>query len=156
MVEDDTLLPPSKLRALWGRAYKHLGNHQREVFSHSHASCTYAYAVTLDGARKVVQATTLGGAAFDNVLADSCRAKRLDCSSLGPELFHQMRRVGDTSLIDAITNRLKGENTEHHQGQDERFFTHNIKYSSRCNAGHEAEDLVQCLPTNEEFEKYAS
>jgi hypothetical protein len=150
------MLPPHMLRALWGPAYAHLAEGQRDVFTGVHATCTYAYAITLEGARKGIELLQKGGSAFDNELGSKCKEGQLNCLGVAPELFHQMNKVGEAGLIHAVDDSLKGTEQEHQKNDQTRFWTMNIKYSARCNANHREDDLVQCLPTDDEFNSYPS
>ncbi|KAK7549405.1 hypothetical protein IWX49DRAFT_32933 [Phyllosticta citricarpa] len=129
--EDKTLLPAQSLRAVHDRyAYTPFPDFTRRIIKSPHPTCTYAYGVTFEGARKILEKLgNGGGAAFDNEVGGLCwgngRRKKpkkdgskteepgqetqhdgLRCVAVSPEVIHAQRLVldgtgaGDTSLVE--------------------------------------------------------
>ncbi|KAF2145792.1 glycosyltransferase family 25 protein [Aplosporella prunicola CBS 121167] len=174
---DTTQLPGQALSAYANRfAYTRLDDHERAVLSRPECACTFAYAVSGTGARRVLERTKAGAAAaFDNALGAACRespkrGKGLRCASVAPELVHHQRGVVDAdadadeegegapwrgSLVEGL-NRGEGEREALLAPRPSRFFTFNIMYSARCNAHRGDRRLTQCLPTEEDREVWTS
>lgn len=172
---NDTTLPKAqRLRALADRyAYTPLPDYTRQVMRSPGPTCTYAYAVTRRGAERILEATGSGGggAAFDNEVGAACAMgeKRggLRCVSVAPELFHHQRVVGggENSIVDGmnwgeVEVERKGREGELKRKVGEaskrKFMTFNIMHSARCNAERGDEKLVQCMPTDEELDRYTT
>jgi hypothetical protein len=80
-----------------------------------------------------------------------------------PEMFHHHRKIGG-----GFKPQIQREGTAEEAQQKLRSFTHNIVYSARCNAlnrpagpdsvgtveDEQWNDLVQCLPSEEDWKKY--
>lgn len=60
--------------------------------------CSFAYAVTLNGAKKVKRWASSTGEAFDVKLHHGCRTGALVCLSVVPEVVHHQRMIGAKSL----------------------------------------------------------
>ena len=160
LVDDSALLPAKEIHTLWGTDYTEIGDYRREVISSIHATCSFAYAVTLAGAAKAVDKLSQGGAAFDNELGSACQQGDMLCVGVGPELFHHQDKVGVISLIATTKQRPEGQEGDSEedtgnttastdislQSANAHYRTANIKYSARCNAGRATDDLIQCLP----------
>ena len=101
----------------------------------------------------------------------------LRCVSVAPELFHHQRVVGeDGSMIEALNRADEEEEEEEEKEEAERelmsregvkgaaepanggrrFITLNIMYSARCNADKNDDELVDCMPTDEELDRYTT
>ncbi|EKG19535.1 hypothetical protein MPH_03399 [Macrophomina phaseolina MS6] len=184
--EDDDSLPPAlQLRGLADRyAYTPLPDYTRSVMRSPGPTCTYAYAVTRQGAQRILElAGNGGGAAFDNEIGAACskgeKKGGLRCVSVAPELFHHQRAIGkdgkDSSIVDGMnwadgkesvdngelkSRKRKGrkQNRKAIKGVtgERRFITFNIMYSARCNAERSDKELVRCMPTEQELEKYTT
>ena len=96
--------------------------------------CTFSYGVTSHGALKILDQVGAGaGEAFDTALSVACRAQKLDCITIHPEIFHQYNLPatdGETSEIAAVdAHRTKETAAKTHMGS-----TANIRNSARCKA----------------------
>lgn len=117
--------------------YKAYPEHTRWVHRAGGPICTFAYALSQAGARKVLYALSVdreGGGAFDNILADFCRdgtsgnpdGMRAQCLAVTPPLFYHHRAKGsasgDSDILDHSVDqdRVKGQ-------------TENIVWSARNN-----------------------
>ncbi|EOD51620.1 putative glycosyltransferase family 25 protein [Neofusicoccum parvum UCRNP2] len=175
---DATLPLANQLRALADRyAYTPLDDHTRSVMRSPGPTCTYAYAVTRQGAQRLLErAGSGGGAAFDNEVGAGCamgeKKGGLRCVSVAPELFHHQRAISgdgrDSSIVDGMNwaeaqkeeaelRKKKAVGRGKKRGKKERrFITLNVMYSARCNAQTGNAQLVQCLPTDEELDRYTT
>ncbi|KAF4535134.1 Glycosyltransferase family 25 [Lasiodiplodia theobromae] len=180
-LDDAASLPPANsLRALADRyAYTPLPDGTRSIMRSPGPTCTYAYAVTRPGAARILELASGGGAAFDNEVGAGCAKGEekggLRCVSVAPELFHHQRVIredgADSSLVDGMNWGKAGEGElktykqktvgkekvgtgAAHDGR--RFITFNIMYSARCNADRGDGDLVECMPTDEELDRYTT
>lgn len=105
---------------------------QRVVFHSRMPICTFAYALSRQGARNVLLDIGAGNdEAFDIALMNGCRERGLNCITIFPELFHHYKpseKLGGTSLVNSHEDGNKVE-IEVEMGQ-----TDNIVESARCNA----------------------
>ncbi|OJD37671.1 glycosyltransferase family 25 protein [Diplodia corticola] len=181
---DAASLPPAnRLRALADRyAYTPLEDGTRSVMRSPGPTCTFAYAVTRHGAARILEMAggENGGAAFDNELGAGCamgeegKKPGLRCVSVAPELFHHQRVVdgGDGRGGSLVEGMNWGEEAEEAEGElksrmrkkvkagegvgERRSITLNIMYSARCNAEKGDGELVECMPTDEELDRYTT
>ncbi|KAK7720405.1 hypothetical protein SLS57_005494 [Botryosphaeria dothidea] len=167
-------------------AYTPLPDQTRSIMRSPGPTCTYAYGVTRRGAQRILElAGHGGGAAFDNEVGAGCamgeKKGGLKCVSVAPELFHHQRVIGldgkDSSIVDGMNwaeerekedGELKSRKGRKKKGKKEkkkvsmdgvdkrRFITFNIMYSARCNAERSEKELVKCMPTEQELEKYTT
>ncbi|MCJ1385904.1 hypothetical protein MMC17_009028 [Xylographa soralifera] len=170
---DPTVLPTNALRNVWiGTTYEAFPNHTRNVHYVGGPMCTFAYAVTLHGAKKLKQWASTTGEAFDVKMHRGCVDGALNCLTATPEVMHHQRMLGAQSLSNDETVRDYGiEGAEQRVGDvgsgrsqelagsgvtlgGHRVFTHNIMYSARCNWNRGDEEPVQCLPNEEEWEHF--
>ena len=161
IVNDMTMASGSKYRSEWSSThYQGLSEGERLVLANAAGLCTFGYAVTQQGARRLLELNHWDES-FDVLLIVACKDGRLKCNAVAPELIHHQRAVGKPSIADAnnLGIPLSGTNRKGSE-QLGRFTTTNIVYSARCNAlperglvsQVEGSELVQCLPTVEEFE----
>lgn len=103
---------------------------QRSVHYSWNPVCTFAYAVSAQGARKLLAQASLGkGGAFDLMLMHACQDKVVDCISVNPEIFDPYHPAGgDSSEVRAAD---KGEVASAESGA-EMGRTDNILRSARC------------------------
>ena len=143
---DQTVLPSPSLKSVWlNYPYATYPNYTRNVHYSQGAMCTFGYAVTLTGARKIQDLASSSGEAYDVKLNHLCVKKELVCMSVVPELVHHQRMEGAKSLSSGGSERL-----------GTRRWTHNIRHSARCNWDRRNDDLVTCAPNSEEWEAYSS
>ncbi|KAJ5933872.1 hypothetical protein N7454_006201 [Penicillium verhagenii] len=112
-----------------------LPDHQRAVYRSRNPICTFAYAVSHEGAGRILNQMGAGqGEAFDVQLMLECE-KNMRCISVVPEVFHQYFPPFDYGIqSDVDIGNGKGSNPE-----DEHFefvigSTENIIHSARCQA----------------------
>ncbi|MCJ1282602.1 hypothetical protein MMC26_001927 [Xylographa opegraphella] len=165
---DPTVLATNLLRNVWiGTSYAAFPNHTRNVHYAGGPMCTFAYAVTLHGARKLKQWASTTGEAFDVKMHRGCVDGALTCLTATPEVMHHQRMLGAQALSNADMvgdDESEGDagagGEEGLRGSDgitlrgHRVFTHNIMHSARCNWDRGDEELVQCLPNEEEWERF--
>jgi GR25 family glycosyltransferase involved in LPS biosynthesis len=98
--------------------------------------CTYAYALTADAAKKILDYSKNG---VENVITTDleqwCRAGFLRCVTVNPELFHHHKKAGKVTSEIAVaegwlTNIWSVD------------FTATIRYSARCNS--KSTKLITC------------
>lgn len=99
-------------------------------------TCTFAYAVTLTGAEKILGLASKGqSTAFDTELSDLCLFGGLRCITVTPQLFmHYVPHAGDGEP----TSEIDRENRHEEKPLDDSHFdlvmgqTQNIGKSVRC------------------------
>ena len=145
---DESVLPASEL-AVWDKKpYNGAPDGYRGVRMKSGVVCSFAYAVTSSAAAKLLERRKNHEVAFDVEMNNACGGD-LRCLTVQPELFHQQRMVGGRgSLIG------EADEGKHGEMAGERPVTFNIRYSARCNAGHNNSDIVQCLPGSEDHQRF--
>ncbi|THY85489.1 hypothetical protein D6C92_08860 [Aureobasidium pullulans] len=85
---DNTTAPIEKYRGLNPRVKDVIKDGQRIVHFSINPVCTFAYAVSYQGARNLLAHASLGkGGAFDLMLMHACQDKVLKCVSVNPEVF---------------------------------------------------------------------
>jgi hypothetical protein len=102
------------------------------VFYSGAPICTFAYALTREGAKKVLLDVGAGkDEAFDIALMNGCRERNLTCISVLPELFHHHKPglTGSSSLVNG-----GGQNGANVDVEAEMGYTENILESARCHA----------------------
>lgn len=136
---DDTVVPRENWVGAYGRdALDGLAQGQRHVFPTQGAICSFAYAVTLKGAQKLLQvADDVGEEAYDVTLQRACQRGRGDlrCLSIVDELFHHYKPAECFGESSDIAEEAAGE-SEERRGRIERTpgLTENILRSARCKA----------------------
>jgi hypothetical protein len=115
----------------------------RVVYPSTSPTCTYAYAVTAGGAKRIYKSVNGGR---DNIITVDlrrwCRDGTLRCITVNPELFHHHQKAGEVSSEIAVI-----------EGWDDLArpvpvgYTANIKYSARCNYG--LKSLISCQNESE-------
>ncbi|GAB1208256.1 hypothetical protein APSETT445_006997 [Aspergillus pseudonomiae] len=136
LYDDPTACPHSDYFG-WAKPYiDRLPDRQRAVYRSFNPVCSFAYALSREGSRKVLE--LLGGArdeAFDVSMMHACKAGHLKCISVVPEVVHQYfpaQSFGVKSAVDIGNGQEPGpEETEfeHVMGS-----TENILDSARCRA----------------------
>ena len=121
----------------WARDYiSRIPEGKRGVYWSSNPVCSFAYALSHDGARKILELVGAGqGEAFDVKLMGECKAGNIKCISVIPEVFHQyfpaegfdVKSLKD--IGDGETPGAEEEDFEPIMGS-----TENIVYSARCQA----------------------
>lgn len=103
---------------------------ERSVHYSWNPVCTFAYAVSAKGAKKLLAHASLGlGGAFDLMLMHACQDKVIDCISINPEIFDPYHPGGgDSSEVRAGD---AGGSLVAHAG-DPMGHTDNILRSARC------------------------
>ncbi|KAL2863211.1 uncharacterized protein BJX67DRAFT_266820 [Aspergillus lucknowensis] len=129
-VNDKTVCPVDKYVGFAKGRVENLAAAQRAVFHSAGPICSFAYALTREGAKKVLLDVGAGkDEAFDIALMNGCRERDLTCISVLPELFrhHIPSKVGGGSLV----NSGDGEGID---VEVEMGYTENILESARCHA----------------------
>lgn len=128
--EDPTSIPHKRYRGLNRYITKVLQEGQRSVHYSWSPVCTFAYAVSPKGARKLLAHASLGhGGAFDLMLLHACQDKVVDCISVNPEIFDPYHPAeGDLSEVRAGDN---GDVLDQEASKD-MGHTDNILHSARC------------------------
>ena len=158
VIQDNTTGPVEDYQALWGPE-KDLKNHTRFVHGTSGTVCTFGYAVSRHGAKKLIDHLSGSGEPLDIDYAMQCNGGGLACYAVTPEIIHHQRWTGHR-----ITSggKLHGALEE---GETEQIFTINIEHSARCNSEPDVvkartfgaqKELIQCLPTGFSKTKYSS
>ena len=176
-IADLSVLPTKLLRNVWvGMTYEAFPSYTRNIHRVGGPVCTFAYAVTLEGAIRLKNWASTTGEAFDIKMHRGCKDGALNCLTVTPEVIHHQRMMGTPSLSRTLALRDDsveggspsegeagyGESKEHTMeiSKNElnvggnRVFTHNIMHSARCNWDRGEDELVQCLPNKEEWEEF--
>ncbi|PYI27879.1 hypothetical protein BP00DRAFT_459870 [Aspergillus indologenus CBS 114.80] len=132
--DDPTAIPHAQYSG-WAREYlARLPDRRRAVYRSYNPVCSFAYALSRDGARKVLELVGGGGdEAFDIAVMHHCRAGRLECLSVVPEVVHQYfpaERFGVKSLVDVGNGEVDGPGEEDFEAV--MGSTENILESARC------------------------
>jgi hypothetical protein len=138
LTQFDETLPTSPLyRETYGD-YTYFPPQLRLVHRSRWPLCTYAYAVTALGARKIYQ-RAVGG--LDRIITTElrqwCEAGVLRCVTVNPELFHHHKEAGRPS-----SEIARQEGWDDLAAPEKIAYTANIRYSARCNA--RSDTLVTC------------
>ncbi|RAL07344.1 uncharacterized protein BO97DRAFT_446936 [Aspergillus homomorphus CBS 101889] len=137
VIFDDPAVCPHKHYSGWAKQYvSRLPDGRRAVYRSYNPVCSFAYALSRAGARKVLELVGAGGdEAFDVAVMHHCRAGRLVCFSVVPEVVHQYfpaERFGVKSLVDVGNGEAAGEEEAVFEGV--MGSTENILESARCRA----------------------
>jgi hypothetical protein len=129
LIENDPTVPP-KAHQPWLKALKDYPEGTRLMHRAGSPICTFAYAVSLRGAQKILMALAIKGGvsmAFDNLLSEFCRDGYLDinCYSVEPQLFSHHRAAGTKKDSDINSGELEKAR--------EKGFTDAIVLSTRLN-----------------------
>lgn len=158
VIKDNTTVPAESFTALWAPE-KPLLNHTRFVHGTHGTVCTFGYAVSRHGAKKLIKHLTHAGEPLDIDYASFCNSGGLSCYAVTPEIIHHQRWTGHK-----ITSGGKKHGALE-DGETSQKFTMNIKYSARCNSEPEVmrarasgrqKTLIQCLPIGKAKEKYTT
>ena len=128
--KDPTVIPQDRYTGLDRHITKVLQEGERSVHYSWNPVCTFAYAVSANGAKNLLAHASLGqGGAFDLMLLSACQDKVVDCISVNPEIFDAYHpaggdasevRAGDAGeAVDVVTGQAMGH-------------TDNILRSARC------------------------
>ncbi|KAL2831555.1 hypothetical protein BDW59DRAFT_131539 [Aspergillus cavernicola] len=131
-IDDQTACPAHQYSGLAKGPVERLPPAQRVVFYSGAPICSFAYALTREGAKKVLLDIGAGqDEAFDIALMNGCRERNLTCISVLPELFHHYipsQNLGSTSFVNG------GEEGKNFEIEVEMGSTENILESARCRA----------------------
>jgi hypothetical protein len=134
---DDPTSCPHKYYFGWAKGnIERLPDRQRAVYWSANPVCSFAYALSRDGSRKVLELLGAGqDEAFDVSMMHACRVGKLKCISVVPEVVHQYfpnQAFGVKSMVDLGNGEQAGPEDaefEHVMGS-----TENILESARCRA----------------------
>lgn len=144
LFEDETVPSRAMYHGFGKNAVERLPEFHRAVFWSRGPVCSFAYAVTRKGAGRLVRELGGGGnEAFDLAMMEACRAQRLACVSVLPEVMHQYfpsEVFGVKSLVD-VGNGVEQTEDEEELYEGVMGSTENIIRSARCWALWERECL---------------
>ncbi|OJJ52371.1 hypothetical protein ASPSYDRAFT_62883 [Aspergillus sydowii CBS 593.65] len=130
---NDTTVCPAESYTGSIQSINSLPERHRVVFYSQMPICSFAYALSRQGARNVLLDIGTGNdEAFDIALMNGCRERGLNCITVFPELFHHYKpseKLGSTSLVNSHDNDSNKVEIELEMGQ-----TENIMDSARCKA----------------------
>lgn len=134
--QDPTVCPHSKYLG-WAKQYiERLPDYHRAVYRSFNPVCSFAYALSKEGARKVLQYMGASqGEAFDVKMMETCKAHQLSCISVVPEVIHQYfppPKYEVKSAVDILNGEKSGSVEEEFEGS--MGSTENILESARCHA----------------------
>ncbi|KAF2813133.1 uncharacterized protein BDZ99DRAFT_517419 [Mytilinidion resinicola] len=122
----------------WEGAVSPDPKHTRWIHFSAGPICTYAYAITAEGAKKILTRDDHGSEGFDIWLHIRCKGQELRCVSVNPELFHHHEIAGEK---DSLINGPSEDNKD----VVEQEMTDNIWHSARCNSASRSMKLVTCM-----------
>lgn len=133
----DSSLMPTKLYAGWSKKLlASISEGHRAVQYLEQTVCTFGYAVTEAGARRILEVLSSGqDEAFDVGLQHKCKQGALRCVTVNPELMHHYNPKDGTGYV---SQTAEGDG-KGHSAEDEAFeklkgTTANMKDSARCAA----------------------
>lgn len=135
--DDANVCPHEDYRSWRAEELAQIPNHKRAVWWSNGPVCTFAYAVSHKGARRILK--RLGGGwaeAFDLGLRSECYY-HLNCISVVPEVFHQYfppSEFGVKSNVDEGNDRDGDPGPPDDDFESEMGSTENIVHSARCRA----------------------
>ncbi|KAE8142818.1 hypothetical protein BDV38DRAFT_234083 [Aspergillus pseudotamarii] len=134
--EDPTACPHKYYLGFAQGDMERIPDHQRAIYWSANPVCSFAYALSRDGSRKVIELLGAGqDEAFDVSMMHACSAGKLKCISVVPEVVHQYfpnQKFGVKSMVDLGNGEQAGpadSEFEHIMGS-----TENILESARCRA----------------------
>lgn len=129
VINNDPTVPPKEHQP-WLKALAEYPEQTRIIHKTGAPICTFAYAVSLRGAQKIMWAMAMQGSnlAYDNALAYFCRDGYLNikCVSVQPMMFMHHRPAGPVNKDSDIQN---GDGAVIR----EKGYTENIVWSARLN-----------------------
>ncbi len=133
---DTHVNPQQDYHGFWPDELARLPDLQRAVYWSSSPVCTFAYAVSHEGARKILHMAGAGqDEAFDVKLQHECQSGRLACISVVPEVFHQYFPPPEFDVkSDVDVGNQKGNGPQDEEFESLMGSTENIVYSARCQA----------------------
>ncbi|KAL4914553.1 hypothetical protein BDW62DRAFT_213330 [Aspergillus aurantiobrunneus] len=133
LVHDPTVVP-SHLYVGHGKpAVDRLPKDQRVVFHSTMPYCTFAYAVSREGARNLLRQLGAGrDMAFDVALMNHCKRRSLNCVSVIPELFRHY--TPSPNMRGASLVNLEDKDGDIMDVEVEMGLTENILQSARCHS----------------------
>jgi hypothetical protein len=134
-IPEDPTVPSVQHRGTWSGpldSWKEIfpEDSTRFVYRAREGCCTYGYAVTKRGARKILTALAIDHieAPVDNAMSELCGGlgdrQRIECFAPFPNLIGTYRQAGPAYKDSDINN---GDQTIHEE------ISHNMVYSTRCN-----------------------
>lgn len=129
--DDPTVISLDKYSGLDTYIKNILPDGQRSVHYAGNPVCTFAYAVSATGAKKLLHQASLGhGGAFDLMLMHSCQDRTLDCITVNPEIFDGYHPAeGDASEVRAGDSNMVADTDDVGRAMGH---TDNILRSARC------------------------
>ncbi|CEL01473.1 hypothetical protein ASPCAL01055 [Aspergillus calidoustus] len=134
--DDIHVVSHADYRGFWPDQVALLPESKRAVYWSSSPVCTFAYAVTHGGARKILESLGAGlGEAFDVELQHQCQSRRLTCVSVVPEVFRQYFPPAQFDVKSNVdVGNGKGEGPGDEVFESAMGSTENILHSARCHA----------------------
>ncbi|KAJ5720916.1 uncharacterized protein N7483_008850 [Penicillium malachiteum] len=139
VIFDDIAVCPHEKYHGWAQKYiSRIPKGKRGVYWSKNPVCSFAYALSHDGARKVLELTGAGqGEAFDVKMMGECKSGNLKCISVIPEVIHQYFPAEDfrvKSLKDLGDEENLGSTRDDDIFESIKGSTENILFSARCRA----------------------
>lgn len=156
VIQDNSTGPVEDFIALWPPS-KELKPNTRFVHKSGGTVCTFGYAVSRQGASKLINRLSTSGLPLDIDYASFCGDGGLNCYAVTPEIIHHQRWTGKKITSGGAAHGALEE------GETEQIFTVNIKHSARCNsepdvvksrASGTEREWIKCLPTGLAKTKY--
>jgi GR25 family glycosyltransferase involved in LPS biosynthesis len=118
----------------WAKGYvERLPENRRAVYTSSRPICTHAFAVTREGAKKLLDYVVDGqNEAYDVKLMQGCNDKKVNCITVTPEIMHEYRAPDVTGWVEKTNGKEDTKNREDDDINYHMGFTENILNSARC------------------------
>ncbi|KAF2843649.1 glycosyltransferase family 25 protein [Patellaria atrata CBS 101060] len=137
---DSTVIPHELYKGWAHNSVLQLPKGTRAALKAKGPVCTFAYAVTFEGAKKLHEfGSTAGDQAFDVKLQRLCsgETKKLECVTVIPEVFHEYKPKMPEGTSSSEINVLNRPNKLQAAGEEDEIkmgYTQNIVDSARCKA----------------------
>ena len=132
VIRNDPTVPPPKHRTNYAKFpdMSMYDNTTRIVFANTGGVCLYAYALSYQGAQKILFHLSMSPFArpIDYGISTMCKRKDFKCIGIFPQIVDSHRSAGSAEKESDIVNRTGGFR--------QKGFSFNIVHSTRLNVGH--------------------
>ena len=131
--DDPTAITSEKYSGWTKSSVEQIPSGKRVVAWANSPVCSFAYALTRQGATKVLDWTGRGqGEAFDIMMMMGCKNRILKCITVNPEIIHQYFPPRDDFFSEVDQGNGKGLAVDQPRYDTEMGSTENIVESTRC------------------------
>lgn len=136
MFDDVNVIPREPYKSYRKGDIGSLPEEKRILFKSDGPICTFAYAVTHEGARKIISGMGAGqGEAFDVEMSFMCERRELNCIAVVPELVHEYWPPAEFNVKSFVdTGNGEGVGAPEEEFESKKGSVMNIVHSARCQA----------------------